>query len=111
LDTVAFALKGGENGPSIKPGNSADSLLIQVVKGTHPQIAAMPYKKPRLSEAQIALLSDWIDQGPKAIENERPESSKHWSFTAPVRPAIPSIAHGDWAIINPIDNFICARLE
>ena len=63
LDTVAFALKGGENGPSFKPGNSAESLMIQVVKGAHDEIAQMPYKKPPLAEAQIAVLAAWIDQG------------------------------------------------
>src|SRR5437762_5614105 len=55
LDTAALALKGGENGASLKPGQSGNSLLIQVVKGTRETIARMPYKKPPLSDAQIAL--------------------------------------------------------
>ena len=65
LDTAAFALKGGEHGPSYKPGHSADSLLVQAVKGTHPELPRMPYKKPSLTEVQLAALAAWIDQGAK----------------------------------------------
>src|SRR5438045_1016945 len=43
LDTAALGLKGGENGPAFKPGKSAESLLVRLVKGTHPDIARMPY--------------------------------------------------------------------
>src|SRR5678815_5621890 len=49
LDTTALALKGGENGPALKPGKSAESLMIQTTKGTHDSIAQMPYKKPALT--------------------------------------------------------------
>ena len=70
LDTAAFALKGGKNGPSYKPGNSADSLLVQAVKGTHPELARMPYKKSPLTETQIAALAAWIDQGAKAADRK-----------------------------------------
>jgi mono/diheme cytochrome c family protein len=109
LDTVALALKGGEHGPSFKSGNSAESLLIQVVKGTHPDIARMPYKKPALAPVQIDALVAWIDQGPKVDANERPESAKHWAFIAPVRPAVPVVRTQGSG--NPIDAFIIARLE
>src|SRR6185436_603942 len=46
LDTAAFALKGGDTGPALKPSNSSESLMIQAVLGTHPDISRMPYKKP-----------------------------------------------------------------
>jgi hypothetical protein len=78
LDTVAFAIKGGENGPGFKPGNSAESLLVQLLKGTHPAVAAMPYKKPPLTTAQIKAIAEWIDAGPVPDEHERPESAV-WS--------------------------------
>jgi hypothetical protein len=35
MDTAVFAVKGGDTGPAYKPGKSADSLMIQAVKGTH----------------------------------------------------------------------------
>jgi hypothetical protein len=111
LDTVAFALKGGDHGPSFIAGNSAGSLLIQVVNGQHSEITQMPYKKPPLSEAERTVLAAWIDQGPKADAHERPESAQHWSFVAPVRPPVPTVANPSLEIRNPIDVFIRARLE
>src|SRR5436190_2872116 len=48
MDTAALALKGGKTGPAFEPGKSENSLLIQAIKGTHADIARMPYKKPPL---------------------------------------------------------------
>ncbi len=123
LDTAALALKGGENGPALKPGKSADSLIIQTTRGTHDSIAKMPYKKPALTEAQIALIAQWIDDGAKAPADEKPESAKHWAFNPPQRPAVPEVSESviggrktDSLITvslitrNPIDAFIRARL-
>ncbi|HMJ91167.1 MAG TPA: c-type cytochrome domain-containing protein, partial [Candidatus Acidoferrum sp.] len=89
LDVAAFALKGGENGPAIKPGNSARSLLMETIKGTHDSIAQMPYKKPPLAEAQIATMARWIDEGAKAPADEKPESGRHWALIPPQRPVVP----------------------
>jgi mono/diheme cytochrome c family protein len=111
LDTVALAIKGGENGPALKAGDSAKSLLIQTVKGTHESIAQMPYKKPALTEVQIALLSKWIQEGAHAPADEKPESGKHWSFIPPVRPEVPALSNPKSKIRNSIDAFILARLE
>src|SRR5687767_11278229 len=46
LDTVSLALKGGERGSALKPGRSADSLIVQAVTASHPDLPRMPYKKP-----------------------------------------------------------------
>ena len=111
LDTAAFTLKGGKSGPAIQPGKSSDSLLVQVISGTHKDITRMPYKKPPLSDVQIALVRRWIDEGAKAPANEVPGSKVHWSFVAPKRPAVPAIGNRQSAAIsNPIDAFILARL-
>ncbi|KAF0179370.1 MAG: cytochrome c553 [Limisphaerales bacterium] len=110
LDTAALALKGGQAGPAIKPGKSSDSLLVQVISGTHKDLARMPYKKPPLSAAQIALVRRWIDEGAKAPANEVPGSKAHWAFVAPKRPAVPTIGNRQSAIAHPIDAFIRARL-
>jgi hypothetical protein len=110
LDTAALALKGGDNGPALKPGNSPGSLLVQLVKGTHADLSRMPYKKPPLTEAQIALLAQWIDQGANAPAQEEPEKNVHWSFVAPKRTEPPAVREKTWPC-NPIDNFVLARLE
>src|SRR2546421_2000302 len=110
LDAAAFALKGGESGPAFKPGKSAESLILQAIKGTHPEIPRMPYKKRALSQAQIAVIEQWINLGAQAPADEQPEKSKHWAFVPPERPAPPSVKRQAW-VRNSIDAFILARLE
>jgi mono/diheme cytochrome c family protein len=111
MDTAAFALKGGENGPAFKAGKSADSLLVQAVKGTHPDVSPMPYKKPPLTSAQIGLIEQWIDQGAKAPADEQPEKNVHWAFVPPARPLVPRLPTPASRLTNPIDHFILAWLE
>jgi cytochrome c553 len=110
MDTAASALKGGDNGPAFIPGKSAESLLIQALKGAHDDISRMPYKKPPLPDAQIELIARWIDEGAKAPTNEAPESKKHWAFLTPARAPLPEVKQRDWPR-NDVDRFILARLE
>src|SRR2546428_10462345 len=60
LDTATLALKGGENGRAVTPGTSAESLLVQALKGTHADIPRMPFKKPPLPDLLIARIAQWI---------------------------------------------------
>jgi mono/diheme cytochrome c family protein len=83
LDTAAAALAGGVSGPSIIPGKSAESSLIQTLEGKHEYVPKMPYKRPPLDAAQIALLKRWIDEGAKAPADEKPSDDRHWAFIAP----------------------------
>ena len=111
MDTAALALKGGENGPAFKAGKSAESLMVQAIKGEHDSISRMPYKKPPLKDEQIALIAKWIDEGAKAPSDEEPEKNVlHWAFVKPERPAAPQVKQKDWAR-NAIDHFVLARLE
>jgi len=110
LDTAALALEGGGTGPAFKAGNSVASPLTQAVKGTHPEISRMPYKKPPLTDAQISTLSAWIDEGAKAPADEVPAAGKHWAFEPPARAPVPGVKQIGWSR-NPIDRFILARLE
>ncbi|MEC8475311.1 MAG: c-type cytochrome domain-containing protein [Planctomycetota bacterium] len=62
LDTFAQLLQGGDSGTIIVPGKSADSLLIQKLKGMVGQ--RMPAGgRPALSDESIKLISTWIDEG------------------------------------------------
>jgi len=63
LDNKADALKGGDSGVAIKAGDSANSILILTVAGTHPDIDRMPPKGDALTADQIGILRAWIDQG------------------------------------------------
>ncbi|MCX6954788.1 MAG: PSD1 and planctomycete cytochrome C domain-containing protein [Verrucomicrobia bacterium] len=109
-DTAAFLLQGGDSGPSLVAGKSAESLIVKTILGTHDDISRMPYKKPALSDAQIALISAWIDQGAVAPANEEPEKNVHWAFLAPVRVDPPKVKRADWSR-NPVDALVLARLD
>ena len=115
-DVRHLALKGGEHGPALVPGNSAESRLIHLVAELKPG-EFMPKKGERLTRAQISLLSGWIDQGahwpeePQIADQKAPVTKKdHWAFQAPVRPAAPAVKNTHWPR-NAIDQFVLARLE
>ena len=64
LISRAAALKGGDNGVDILPGNSAKSPLIHFTAGLVEDMQMPPSGKGEpLTAAQIALLRAWIDQG------------------------------------------------
>jgi hypothetical protein len=116
MDSRAGLLKGGDNGPSIVPDDSAKSILIQVVTGTHPDIMTMPKKKDRLTAQQIDLLRFWIDQGAPVPEQETASAASvrsgkpHWAFIAPKEAALPKVKNSR-RVVNPIDQFVFAGLE
>jgi mono/diheme cytochrome c family protein len=63
LDNREDALKGGENGVAIVPGQSAKSPLIHFVAGMVEDMEMPPKGKGEpLTPAQIGLLRAWIDQ-------------------------------------------------
>ncbi|TDU81218.1 cytochrome c [Prosthecobacter fusiformis] len=107
LDTAAAAIQGGGRGVSVIPGNADDSLLYQVVAGTHSEISQMPYKRGPLDSAQMALLKQWIVEGAQAPTAEKPSDDRHWAYIAPQKPEV--IGHGPGS--NPIDLLIQARLK
>ena len=127
LDLRARALRGGETGPAIVKGHSADSLLIQYVTGKNDAGIVMPPagKAPPLSAEEISLLRNWIDRGApwpdlpgsdatsgtSANRGDKNESalSEHWAFQT-VRHVKPPISDDAW-INTPIDPFILQKLQ
>jgi hypothetical protein len=116
LHTREGALKGGEKGPAIIPGNAAGSRLYRLVAGL--EKPSMPLDG-KLTAEQIAKIKDWISQGapwdsaaipvsaapPPAIE-EMPisaEARNYWAFRKPVRPQVPAASA---ELSNPIDRFL-----
>src|SRR5258705_7865924 len=94
LDSREAALKGGASGVDVVPGNSAGSRLMRLVSGVDKKV--MPPAGQRLTEAEIALLRAWIDEGLTWPAQSQP----HWAF----RKIAPPDAKG-------IDEFILARLK
>lgn len=69
LDNRAAALKGGEHGVDILPGNSAKSPFIHYVAQLVEDMEMPPVGKGEpLTPAQIGLLRAWIDQGAQWAE-------------------------------------------
>lgn len=94
-------LKGGRSGPALVPGKASASLLIARVTGK--ALPAMPMGGTRLSDAEIKLLSDWIDQNAPWTD-VTPKPSAVWDPPlAPRRPEVPQSAFP-----NPIDRFVDA---
>jgi hypothetical protein len=54
LTSYASAMKGGNDGPAIIPGNSAGSLLVQVQNSAH---------QANLSAQELEAVKKWIDAG------------------------------------------------
>jgi hypothetical protein len=70
LDSLEAALKGGEDGKVIEPGNSAGSVLVHNVAhlGSEDDFMPPPDNKaniPPLTKEQVGLIRAWIDQGAK----------------------------------------------
>lgn len=75
METPELMIQGGDSGPSIVPGKSAESLLVEA--SVHSPDLEMPPPNNKsgavkLTDAEIAVLKTWIDQGAKAgVQAER----------------------------------------
>lgn len=124
VDSRPALLRGGDSGPAVKVGDSANSLLIEALR--HRTLAMPPDQK--LSDSIIADFQSWIQEGladPRlgdaANEGDSPTplpsvdpaaAASHWAFQAVVRPEIPLPASNDphW-VRNPIDAFVLEKLK
>lgn len=108
-----LALKGGATGPLLIPGNAAKSYLIQRLRGEGGE-DQMPLEKPPLSEAQIALVQAWVDQGadwPLPAGTAASQTvEEHWAYVAPKKAPLPAVSNQAWAR-TPVDRFVGARLD
>ena len=108
------ALKGGQHGPAIIPGDAANSRLYRHVTGQ--QKPQMPMGG-QLTEQQIAVLKNWIDGGAEwesavTVQAAAPthqfteQQRRFWAFQPVSKPMPPR-----FKAQNPIDAFILAKLE
>ncbi len=121
LDSREAALKGGDTGPSLVPGHPGKSLLVEAVLYTNVDLQMPP--KGKLTEAQIADLSEWVRRGapwPKGSATaDAPKKeafdlakrkSEHWAWQALKAPEPPAVKNAAWGT-QPIDAFLLAKLE
>jgi hypothetical protein len=97
------ALDTAESGiPSIIPFDAENSELIRRVTHHDPEMR-MPLEAEPLSEDEVDLLKQWINQGAKW--------EKHWTYIPPDKDIqAPAVEDDGWAQ-NEIDHFILAKLK
>ncbi len=109
IDQRAVMLLGGDSGlAALIPGDSAGSYLIEVIDGSDPDMI-MPPKGDPLSEGQVALIKQWIDEGakwPGQMDAEVELTTDLWSFQPVVRPDVPAAVEA-----MPVDAFLGESLK
>jgi Protein of unknown function (DUF1553)/Protein of unknown function (DUF1549)/Planctomycete cytochrome C len=104
LDLREDATRAREGTAAIVPGDPDKSEMWRRITSDDPDLV-MPRpasRKPRLSEAERAIIRKWIEEG-AAYE-------PHWAFVPPKRPSVPEVSNPAWCR-NGIDRFVLARLE
>ncbi len=116
-------LKGGQHGKVVVPGKSGESVLMKMVR--HEKGPNMPHDRPKLSEASLRHLAQWIDTGAhyeealvasrakKVAWTERivpSEAKNYWAFQPLKAHTPPTVKNLGW-VRNPLDAFILARQE
>lgn len=117
VDFAEGLLTGGDTGPAIVKGKSAESLLIKALK--HDGLEMPPSGK--LPDEIVADFTKWIDMGaPDPRKSQVPakpvrvidltEGRKFWSFQplTPISP--PEVKNAAWTR-NPVDRFVVAKHE
>ena len=110
------ALEGGTKGPAIVPGRAEDSLLFRMVAGLDQP--SMPMTGDPLSDAELAAVRTWIDEGAHwdtgevtaaadalaALENDElpPGARDYWAFRHPRQAPVPASKTFD----HPVDRFL-----
>ena len=123
-----FAVKGGDSGAAITPGNAAGSLLVERMK-----VGEMPPTEKKVPPEKIALVERWIAAGAATLREEpeqlpagidiTPEERAFWAFQ-PIKRTDPPQISGVVAdetqlaaqpqadiVRTPIDAFLLARLR
>ena len=118
LDSMDGAYKGGDEGPSVIPGDLEKSLLIKAVRYTDPEFS-MPPKKTggKLPDDKIAILEEWVKMGAPMpsggaakLTGLTGKAREHWAFQPVTKPTVPEVKNKAW-VKTPIDAFILAKLE
>lgn len=130
LDTRAFLVSGGDQGPAVVPGKPDESLLVKAIRHEDDDLKMPPSKK--LNAEQVADLTRWVRMGapwpgaestPSASDSVAVAAAKpasgmritdkdraHWAFQPVKRPSIPNVRQRQW-VKNPIDAFLLADLD
>jgi len=110
LETREAFLKGGASGPLVIDGKVEESLLVEVISGSEPQ---MPQVGPKLTEREVKVIRDWVASGaefPEGVKlTDRSKEGKWWALLPLSAQEPPKTGEG-WAR-NPIDRFVFQKLS
>lgn len=93
----------------ISPGRSLQSELVRRISLPQNHDEVMPNRGSRLTDAEIAKIKTWIDEGAVWPNNLKAET--HWSYVPPRRSRPPREVEANNRVINPIDAWIVNRLR
>jgi len=121
LDSPGGLSRGGDSGPAVVPGKTADSLLVHALR--YDGLEMPP--DGRLGPDVIADFERWIQMGapwpeapaettgppppPQAYDFEQIRST-HWSLQPIRMPELPSVQSSEF-VRTPIDRFVLAKLR
>lgn len=121
VDSRELLRRGGESGPGVVPGKSADSLILDALR--HDGVEMPPGKK--LPSEVIADFTLWVERGAHDPRDQPPtaneaaetlwkmifEDRRRWWSLQPVRPvAPPKVNDASWEK-NRADAFVFAKLK
>ena len=86
LVTRADAIKGGENGTSLVPGDPAKSPIYTTTALPDGHDSLMPPKGDRLNVAQQTVLKTWVEQGAAWPEELKLSQKERVDFVRDVKP-------------------------
>ncbi len=110
-----FALKGGDGGPAIVPGQGSASAIVERMRS-----GEMPPGEKKVPPELIDVVSRWIDGGAVVSRDEpeslppgidiTPEERAYWAFQPLRRPEIPASTPEE-RVRNEVDALVAARLR
>ena len=119
VDSRKLLLRGGDTGPAIVPGNTADSLLVDAIN--YGELYEMP-PKSKMAAAEIATLTKWVAMGSPWPPEQADEvghvdefdlagrKAAHWCWQPVSDPPLPPVQSQGWPT-QALDHFILAKLE
>ncbi len=116
LETGPAAMEGGDSGQVIYPADVASSYLVEMIT-PYDGRAEMPKDADPLSEADIAIVRQWVEDGAywpegHVLKEARVADTDWWSLRPLERPPLPELSESDQARVRtPIDAFVLARLR
>ena len=106
LATYEDVLVGGRNGAVVRPGKSAESMLLKRITGSvEPR---MPLGDEPLGAAENAVLTKWIDAGARATPKSAPAKPKWEAPLSLSKPAVPAPVWPGWS--KPLDRYAASYL-